>query len=47
VRHPTFGVGKIVDMSKAGTNTRAIVDFRSSGRKTLLLEYARLEPASF
>jgi DNA helicase II / ATP-dependent DNA helicase PcrA len=46
VRHPTFGIGKIVDMSKAGTNTRAIVDFRSSGRKTLLLEYARLEPAS-
>jgi DNA helicase-2/ATP-dependent DNA helicase PcrA len=46
VKHPTFGIGKIVDMSKAGTNTRAIVDFRASGRKTLLLEYARLEPAS-
>jgi DNA helicase-2/ATP-dependent DNA helicase PcrA len=46
VKHPTFGVGKIVDLSKAGTNTRAIVEFRISGRKTLLLEYARLEPAS-
>jgi DNA helicase-2/ATP-dependent DNA helicase PcrA len=46
VRHPTLGVGKIVDMSNAGTNTRVIVEFRSSGRKTLILEYARLEAVS-
>ncbi|MGD0461021.1 MAG: UvrD-helicase domain-containing protein [Tepidisphaeraceae bacterium] len=46
VKHPTFGLGRIVDLSKAGTNTRAIVDFRVSGRKTLVLEYARLQPAS-
>ncbi len=46
VKHPTFGVGEIVDLSKSGTGRKAIVDFRISGRKTLLLEFARLEPAS-
>jgi DNA helicase-2/ATP-dependent DNA helicase PcrA len=43
VRHPTFGVGKIADLSNAGAQTRAVIDFRSAGRKTLILEYARLE----
>jgi DNA helicase-2/ATP-dependent DNA helicase PcrA len=43
VRHPAFGVGKILEMSKTGANTRAIVEFRGMGRKTLILEYARLE----
>lgn len=42
VRHPAFGVGKIVDLS----NKKAVVDFPRSGRKTLILEFARLQPAS-
>ncbi len=46
VRHPAFGVGKILELSKTGTNTRAIVEFRGMGRKTLILEYARLEAVS-
>jgi DNA helicase-2/ATP-dependent DNA helicase PcrA len=47
VRHPSFGVGTIVEMSDAGSSgTRAVVDFRRFGRKNLILEYARLEPAS-
>jgi DNA helicase-2/ATP-dependent DNA helicase PcrA len=46
VKHPTFGVGKIVELSNSGTTRKAIVDFRISGRKTLLLDFARLEPAS-
>jgi len=44
VRHPRFGVGKIVSVS-AGANARAKIDFRSVGIKTLVLEYARLELA--
>ena len=43
VRHPTFGVGRIVDISNMGQHTRAVVDFPRSGRKTLILEYARIE----
>ncbi|MDP9172332.1 MAG: UvrD-helicase domain-containing protein [Planctomycetota bacterium] len=45
VRHPAFGVGKIVEVSNTGANTRAIVEFQSAGRKTLILEHARLSPA--
>ena len=43
VRHPQFGIGQIADVSGAGQQTRAVVDFRTVGRKTLILEYARLE----
>jgi DNA helicase-2/ATP-dependent DNA helicase PcrA len=43
VRHPKFGVGKIEDVSGSGQHTRAIVDFSSNGRKTLILQFARLE----
>lgn len=47
VRHPSFGVGTIVEMNDAGSGgTRAVVEFRRFGRKNLILEYARLEPAS-
>ncbi len=40
VRHPAFGVGRIVEISPK----RAAVDFPRFGRKTLLLEFARLQP---
>ncbi|HEV7302395.1 MAG TPA: UvrD-helicase domain-containing protein [Tepidisphaeraceae bacterium] len=43
VRHPKFGLGRIFELADAGQNTRAIVDFNTGGRKTLILEYARLE----
>lgn len=43
VRHPRFGVGKVVSVS-GGANARARIDFRTVGVKTLVLEYARLEP---
>ena len=43
VRHPRFGVGKIVNVT-GGSNARAKIDFRTVGVKTLVLEYARLEP---
>ena len=45
VRHPTFGLGRIVDISDMGQHTRAVIDFNQAGRKTLILQYARLERA--
>ncbi len=44
VRHPTFGIGRIADISDMGQHTRAVIDFNAAGRKTLILQYARLEP---
>jgi DNA helicase-2/ATP-dependent DNA helicase PcrA len=43
VRHPMFGLGRIAEIMNMGQHTRAIVEFNSSGRKTLILEHARLE----
>ncbi len=43
VRHPKFGLGRIVSLTDMGQSTRATVDFNSAGQKTLILEYARLE----
>jgi DNA helicase-2/ATP-dependent DNA helicase PcrA len=45
VRHPTFGLGRIAEISDMGQHTRAVIQFNSAGRKTLILQYARLEPA--
>jgi DNA helicase-2/ATP-dependent DNA helicase PcrA len=45
VRHPTFGLGRIAEISGIGQQTRAVVEFHHAGRKTLILEHARLEPA--
>jgi DNA helicase-2/ATP-dependent DNA helicase PcrA len=44
VRHPTFGIGRIADVSNLGQHTRAVIEFNSAGRKTLILQYAKLEP---
>ena len=46
VRHPQFGVGKISDISDLGQHTRATIEFQKFGRKTLILQYARLEPVA-
>jgi hypothetical protein len=43
VKHPQFGLGKIEEVTDMGQQTRAIVNFTSRGRKTLILQYARLE----
>ena len=44
VRHPSFGIGRIAEISNMGQQTRAVIEFNQVGRKTLILEYARLEP---
>jgi DNA helicase-2/ATP-dependent DNA helicase PcrA len=43
VRHPMFGLGRIADLTGGGAHARVIIDFNEAGRKTLVLEYARLE----
>jgi DNA helicase-2/ATP-dependent DNA helicase PcrA len=45
VRHTKFGLGRVVDVTSMGQHTRAVVDFNTGGRKTLVLEFAPLEPA--
>lgn len=43
VKHPQFGLGRIMSLSPAGAPDRAKVQFQRFGIKTLVLEYARLE----
>ena len=43
VRHPQFGIGRVLNVSPAGAHTRARIEFGSVGIKTLVLQYARLE----
>ncbi len=42
VRHPQFGAGTVEKITP-GSNARAVIKFDSVGRKTLVLEYARLK----
>lgn len=43
VKHPKFGMGRILEISDMGSQTRVDVQFNQAGKKTLVLEYARLE----
>ncbi len=43
VRHPQFGLGRVLDIHPTGSHTRARVAFNTAGTKTLILQYARLE----
>ena len=45
VKHPTFGLGVIIDFRRQGVDSRLDVDFDDVGKKTLVLRYARLEKA--
>jgi DNA helicase-2/ATP-dependent DNA helicase PcrA len=44
LRHPTFGVGQLMWKQGAGRQTRAGLRFPAYGEKTLILEFAKLEP---
>ena len=43
VRHKMFGLGRVAEITPMGSQTRAIIEFNTAGRKTLILEYAKLE----
>ncbi len=44
LRHPQFGLGRLLWKQASGEFTRAGVRFTSYGEKTLILEYAKMEP---
>lgn len=44
VRHPTYGIGRIAEISDMGQQTRAVIEFDTVGQKILILQYSRLEP---
>lgn len=41
IEHQRFGVGTVVSIEGEGENTKATVDFRNTGRKQLLLKFAK------
>ena len=43
VRHPQFGLGRVIEIRSGGAQSRARVEFNTAGVKTLILQYARLE----
>jgi DNA helicase II / ATP-dependent DNA helicase PcrA len=45
VTHPKFGAGVIVNAEGRGADARVQVNFKGSGLKWLMIEYARLAPA--
>lgn len=45
VTHERFGVGRVVEMRGFGPSAQVIVDFEQSGRRKLMLEFARLRKA--
>ncbi len=47
VRHLKFGVGRVQQFHADGENSKAVIQFRSAGKKTIYLRYAALEPVDF
>jgi DNA helicase-2/ATP-dependent DNA helicase PcrA len=47
VRHQQFGTGVIASFSHRGKVHSVVVDFKAVGRKTLVLEYAKLQRIDF
>ena len=45
LRHPTFGVGKVVSVKGAGRGAKVTLDFPGAGRKTVALGFVELRPA--
>lgn len=41
IKHSRFGIGEIAVIDRSGTDPRIIVDFDNTGRKTLLLKFAK------
>jgi len=43
IKHPDFGLGKIIDVSGTGDDVKVIVKFDSGFWKKLMIKYAKLE----
>lgn len=46
IEHDRFGIGTVISLEGDVTNRKAVVDFESSGRKTLLLKFAKVRVIS-
>ena len=42
IEHDRFGIGTVISLEGDVTNRKAVVDFEGSGRKTLLLKFAKV-----
>ena len=47
VRHPKFGLARIVDVIASRENSRVVLQLTSGARKTIFLKYVELEPLDF
>ena len=47
VRHPKMGLGRIYEIMPSRNNSRVVVQFTNGSRKTLVLQYAKLEVLDF
>ena len=43
VYHDRFGKGKVIDLEGVALNQKATIDFAKTGRKQLLLRFAKLK----
>jgi len=43
VRHPQFGVGRVITVTPSASHTRARIEFPNAGVKTIILQYTTLE----
>ncbi|MBQ3805516.1 MAG: UvrD-helicase domain-containing protein [Prevotella sp.] len=43
VRHDRFGQGTVIELEGKGSSSKATIDFKEVGKKTLLLSFARLK----
>lgn len=43
IEHERFGVGRVLQVEGSGENTKAMVEFQHSGKKQLLLRFARFK----
>jgi len=43
VKHPTFGIGRVVTIDTGGTHKKITINFGSKGQKILLLGFAKLQ----
>jgi DNA helicase-2/ATP-dependent DNA helicase PcrA len=41
IEHQRFGIGKVIDLVGTGENMKATVEFKNSGKKQLLLKFAK------
>ncbi len=43
VKHSRFGIGEVISIEGIPPNTKAVIEFKSAGKKNLLLKFAKLE----